>query len=100
MVRAEDIVFWILILTIIGVVIWLAFGSPDFEKSLLMIMIFVASSEILLWKFLFKMDKKTSVGFEKVRSDFKITNNKLENIEDNMKNINNNLIKINRKLKI
>jgi len=110
MARAEDIVFWILILTIIGVVIWLAFGSPEFKSSLLMIVIFVASSEILLWRTLFtfdkknamrllSFDKKTSLGFEKVRSDFKLVNNKLENMEKNINEIKDNIISINKKLK-
>lgn len=77
MVRIEDILFWILILAVIGLAIWLAFGSPNFENSLLAIIIFVASSEILLWRFLFSLDKKTALGFEKVR-------NKLDNIEDKL----------------
>jgi len=93
MIRAESIVFWILILTVIGVVIWLAFGSPDFERSLLMIMIFVAGSEILLWKFLFKIDKKTAIGFEKIKGDFKIIKKDVSEIKDN-------IIQINKKLKV
>lgn len=117
MVKVEDILFWILIFVIVGMSVWLAFGSPDFEKSLLMIVIFVATSEILLWKALFAfdkrnatrlffIDKKTAVGFEriklgfeKVRSDFKEVNNKLKNIEIDVGDIKDNIININKKLK-
>jgi len=82
MARLEDIVFWILILTIIGVTIWLAFGSPDFEDSLLMILIFVAGSEILLWKAFFSIDKKTAIGFEKIKNEIKSIGLKTGRIEN------------------
>ena len=104
MVRVEDIVFWILITSIIGISIWLAFGSPLFESSLIAIMIFVATSEILLWKTLFSFDiknadrihtieNKTSLGFEKVRSDIRDVNTKLSNIEKDISEIKNTIIK-------
>jgi len=92
MVKVESVVFWILMLTVIGILIWLAFGSPEFERSLIAIGIFVASSEIMLWKTLFnfdnknferfsEIDKKTSLGFEKVRSDFRVMDGRLVGIE-------------------
>jgi len=103
MMRVGNIVFWLLILSIIGIALWLAFGSPVFETSLIFIVIFVAVSEILLWKFLFfidnknhkrfsNLDKKTSLGFERVMSDFRLVNNKLGNIENNIKEIRDNLL--------
>ena len=60
----------ILILAAIGVAIWLLVGSPTTEQGLLMITIFIATSEILLWRTLFSIDKKTAIGFEKVKSGF------------------------------
>lgn len=84
---AENILFWFLILSVIGVVLWLAFGSPEFNTSILMAVIFVAGSEILLWKTLFGFDKRTAVGFEKVRGGFKLMNNKLINIERDVSEI-------------
>lgn len=110
MIKFEHILFWVLILVIIGIAVWLAFGSPEFENSLITIGIFVATSEILLWKFLFsmdnknidrfsKLDKKTAIGFEKVKSDFKLVNNRLGNIEKNINEIKDNIININDKLK-
>lgn len=93
MVRVEDILFWILILVALGIAIWLAFGSPEFENSFLAVIIFVATSEILLWRFLFAIDKRSAVGFEKVK-------NRLENVENRLINIDSSIIKINKKLKI
>lgn len=90
--RIEDIIFWILVLTVIAVAIWLAFGSPDFQSSLLMIIIFVAGSEILLWRALFSLDRKTAVGFERVKSDLDKVDNKLGNIESLIKRIETRLI--------
>jgi len=84
----DSIVFWILMVVIIGVSIWLAFGSPDFQNSLLMVVLFFAGSEILLWRNLFVRDKKVAVGFErvkldfeKVRSDFRVMDGRLAGIE-------------------
>jgi len=68
--KLENIAFWILILAAVGVAIWLLIGSPTIEQGLLMITIFIATSEILLWKALFRIDKKSAVGFEKVKSRF------------------------------
>jgi len=66
----KDIIFWILVLAAIGVAVWLIVGSPTVEQGLLMITIFIATSEILLWKTIFSIDKKTALGFEKVKSRF------------------------------
>ncbi|MBU1136024.1 MAG: hypothetical protein ABIG37_00025 [Nanoarchaeota archaeon] len=85
MVKAEDVVFWILILAVIGIVIWLAFGSPGFETSLFMIALFVATSEILLWRNLFAIDKQTAVGFEKIRSKLVKIESSLKRIETKLK---------------
>lgn len=98
MVKAEDIVFWILILTVIAVAIWLAFSSPDFENSLLMLIIFVASSEILLWRALFSVDKRTSIGFEKVNSDIGEIKNNVSWIKDKLMSIESSTKKIEARL--
>jgi hypothetical protein len=90
----DSIAFWILILIILGIAIWLAFGSPEFNSSLIAIIIFVAMSEIYLWKAFFKIDKKTSLGFGKVRSEFKITNHKLKDINSRLSAIAKDIIEI------
>jgi len=73
----RDVLFWVLILAAIGVAVWMAVGSPPIETGLLIIVIFISTSEILLWKAVFRIDKRSAVGFEKVRS-------KIEKLENNM----------------
>ena len=84
-----DVLFWILILGAVGMAIWLAVGSPAIENGLLIITIFIASSEILLWKALFQIDKKTAIGFTKIKHDmekgFLGVNNRFDKIEDMIK---------------
>jgi hypothetical protein len=95
MVRFEDFVFWALITAIVGISLWLAFGSPEFETSAITISLFVATSAIMLWKAFFAVDKKvavklasiekrTAIGFEKVRSEFRVVNLRLENLGKNV----------------
>ncbi len=90
-IKIEDIMFWILITAIIAVAIWLLIGSPPLENGLLMIVIFVAGSEILLWKALFKIDNKTSTGFIKIRNELanlgKNFNNKLDSLDNKLNSI-------------
>ena len=64
MIKIENILFWILIFVIVGVIIWMLFGSLSLESSLIAIIIFVSASEILLWKSLFAIDKRSAFGFE------------------------------------
>jgi len=87
--KIEDIIFWLLIIAVIGVIIWMLSGSPPLENSLLMISIFIATSELLLWKALFKIDKKTALGFEKIKksmnNNYSQIKNHLNKIEDSLK---------------
>ncbi len=94
-IKIEDIVFWILIFATIFVMLWKLFGSPSDMAAIITIGTFIISSGIMLWKNFFKLDKKTSLGFLKVKHDMEknhlaITNrlNLMEN------NINNKLDKI------
>jgi membrane protein implicated in regulation of membrane protease activity len=80
-IKIRDILFWILILAAVGVAFWLLLGSPTTEQGLLMITIFIASSEILLWKYLFSIDKKTAIGLEKVKHRFDKIDNELKEIK-------------------
>jgi len=83
-IRLEDIVFWILIASIIGVAIWLLSGSPTDTSAIVSISVFVAASEVLIWKYLFNIDKRTAVGFEKIKSDM---NSKLSQVNTELKEI-------------
>lgn len=89
--KIEYILFWIFILAVIGIAIWMLFGSPTLEAGLISIGLFVAGSEILLWRNLFAVDKGAAVGFERVRSDFKIIKKDIKDIKDNIININKKL---------
>jgi len=76
-IKIEDIVFWVIIFLIIATALWLLFGSPPETDALISIALFVAASELLIWRKLFDIDKKTAVGFEKVKSELKNIKNKL-----------------------
>lgn len=75
--KIEDIIFWIIIFLIIATALWLLSGSPLETDALISIALFVAASELLIWRKLFDIDKKTAVGFEKVKSELKNIKNKL-----------------------
>ena len=77
-IKLENIIFWIIILIIIVVIIWILSGSPPLENSLPSLIIFVITSEILLWKALFSSDKKVEVGFMKVKNDLEIIKIKID----------------------
>ena len=84
-IKLTNIIFWILILAAVGVAVWLLVGSPTIEQGLLMITIFIATSEILIWKNFFKIDKKTAIGFEKVKSRLDKIDYKLNEIKSLLK---------------
>ena len=78
-IRIEDIVFWILIIAIIATALWLLSGSPPESDALISLTISIAVSELLLWKALFKIDKRTLVGFIKVGNDLNIKYSEIKN---------------------
>ena len=84
-VRIEDAIFWVLIALIVGIAIWKLFGSPTDTAALISIALFVAASELLIWKKMFSIENKTTVGFMKIKYELKDTKNeinaKLNNIE-------------------
>ncbi len=83
--KFDDILFFIVIALIVFVALWLLKGSPTLDSAIVSVGVFVATSEILLWRKYFELDKKTAVSFERVRSDLREMNNginnKLSNIE-------------------
>ncbi len=91
MVRIENILFWFLILLIVGTALWLLHGSPPETDALITIALAVAASELLLWKTLFSMDnklsqkisnidKKTALGFANIKNDITNINSKLDTL--------------------
>lgn len=93
MVRIEDIVFWILIILIIATALWLLHGSPAESSALITLALFVATSEVLLWKALFKIDRKTSIEFVKLDKSLAISFIKIKNDMHNKHNELKDLIK-------
>lgn len=85
--QAEDIGFWIFILAGIAVIIWMLIGSPTLENGVLTLGVFVFCSELLLWRNHFKMDKKTTVSFVKLKNDISNINNNTININNKLGNI-------------
>ena len=65
----EDVLFWVLILMITGIILWKLFGSPSDMAMIISIGTLIVSSEMMLWKNFFKMDKNVSLCFMKVKHD-------------------------------
>ena len=85
--KIEDIVFWVIISLIIATALWLLSGSPPEANALVSIALFVAASEILIWRKLFDIDKKNAVGFEKVRTEIQILKKDLNYQLNEIKNL-------------
>ena len=97
-IKLEDIVFWILIIVIVAIIVWKLFGSPSDTAILMTSVLFMISIILTLWKKVYNIERKTEVGFMKVRGDLNTIkidinymrkdinsiNNKLENIQDNL----------------
>ena len=88
----KNIMFWVLILSAVGVAVWLLIGSPTIEQGLLMITIFIASSEILIWKTIFKKDNKNNLNFERLDKKTTISFEKMKS------HMNNKFLEINNQL--
>ncbi len=79
--RFEDIVFFIILGLIVFVVLWLLHGSPTEMGAIISVSLFAATSELLLWKKLFGMDKNTAISFVRLKHDIEDTHRKLDAIE-------------------
>jgi len=58
-IKIEDVLFWICIFMLILLALWMLHGSPTEIAAVISIILFVATSEVLLWKELFKVEKRT-----------------------------------------
>src|SRR3989338_8690710 len=76
--KAEDIVFFIAIGLALFVLLWLLHGSPTLDSALMSIGTFIITSEVLLWRKYFQMDRGMVIGFSKVKNDFDKLNYKLD----------------------
>ena len=80
----EDIVFFIIIGLIVFISLWLLIRSPTFNNAIISIGVFIATTEIFLWRKVFSIDKNTTVGFVKVKSDIDKLRIEMNNQFDNM----------------
>ncbi len=83
--KAEDIAFWSIILLLIGLAFWLFKGSPTAESAIISLIVFFASSEMILWRKVFEMDKNTAVSFARLKEELKYINNNLDEIKEIVK---------------
>tara|TARA_Y100000310_G_C20673433_1_gene811517 strand:+ start:1809 stop:2093 length:285 start_codon:yes stop_codon:yes gene_type:complete len=87
--KATDIGFWILITLAISVILWMLHGSPTLEGGIISIGVFIISTEMLIWKKFFEIDKNTAISFAKVKNDldnkFDKVQNELTSIKDLLK---------------
>lgn len=77
-ITIEDIVFWIAILAIIGIIIWKLFGSPTDLTTLISIASLLVMSELALWKKLYTTERRVTLGFMKVRGDINLIRNDIK----------------------
>ena len=87
----DDILFWILIALMVGVAIWKLVGSPTDTAVLISVILFVATSEILIWKAIFKIDNNVKMGFMKVRHEM---NERFSEVDNRFSKIDNKLNEI------
>ncbi len=84
-IRFEDVIIWILIVGIIGIALWMLHGSPSDAGAIVGIGLFVAASELVLWKNMFKVEKDVSISFVKAKSEFSGIKKDLKEIKELIK---------------
>lgn len=67
--KIEDVALWIFLLAALAIIIWLLHGSPTLEQALVSLVVLLLSSEFLLWKKYYEVDKSTAVAFTTVKND-------------------------------
>lgn len=88
-IQFVDIVFWLLIAAIVGIALWLLHGSPPVDNALITVAMFVATSEMMLWRKLFSLDKKTAVSFTRMGNDISNIKNDIHTIKSDVHAIKN-----------
>ena len=76
-----DIMILLVIGATIALGIWLLFGSPTELQAIITISVFFGSTGLMLWKYVFEIDKKTEISFIKLRNDM---DNRFDRIEDKL----------------
>lgn len=76
-IKIEDIIIWIAIILTIGVALWMLNGSPTESSAIIAVALFVAASELMVWKKIFQIENKTTVGFIRIKNDMEKQNIKI-----------------------
>ncbi len=90
-IKIEDLVFWLLIIVVISILVWKLFGSPTDTATLITTVLFLISIILTLWKRIYYTERKTEVGFMKVKGDLKLIKNDIGYIKRDINNINDKL---------
>lgn len=90
-IKAEDIMFWILVILVVGLAIWKLVGSPTDTAALISFALFIIGSEVLIWKSIFSIDKKTSIGFTNMKNDMSNIKSEVSYLKNKIEEINLNL---------
>lgn len=67
--KIEDIAIAVFLLTAFAILLWLLHGSPLTENALIGVGTLIISTQFILWKGLYEVDKKAAVSFTKFKSD-------------------------------
>ena len=80
----DSILFWIAITLTIIVALWLLHGSPTETGSIIAVALFTATSEVLIWRYMFNLDKNVSISFIKMKNEMNTSFIRIESewIED------------------
>lgn len=76
----DSALFWVPLALMLLLALWLMLGSPTDTETIIVLVVFVAGSELALWRSHFEFDKKASVGFAKVNKDIEDIKDKLDSI--------------------
>src|SRR3989344_2840724 len=97
-IKFDDILFFIIIGLIVFVALWLLYGSPTLDSAVVSVGVFTATSELMLWRKYFDMDKKTAVSFIKMKNDVENLNKGQKEMSKKLDNVDKKLNHMDKKL--
>ena len=74
-----------------GFEFWLFKGSPTTESAIISVAVFVATSEILLWRKMFEVEKNTAVSFVRMKGDITNIKNEVAHVRNDTQTIKNDM---------
>ncbi|MEK6872235.1 MAG: hypothetical protein AABX16_05000 [Nanoarchaeota archaeon] len=85
-IRIEDILFLMIILATTAIIIRKLFGCLSYFATLITLETFLITSKVIIWIYVFTIDKNTSMEFMKVKNSFLTVKHEMEKIRMEMKN--------------